>query len=75
VNVIIMEQHPPSPDDEMPTSEEPFAMIERVAPTDEERLDLYRIYREMGGAPYEPNESQFQARHAANQSDEERKAA
>lgn len=37
----------------------PFVIVEVDAPTQTERLGLYAIYREMGGEPYEPEESQL----------------
>jgi hypothetical protein len=57
------EKPPPVRDTEdlAATDEAPFFEVDLPPVTMEDRLDLYEIYREMGGDAFEPNESQFKA--------------
>jgi hypothetical protein len=53
-------------DDLAAIDEAPFIEVDLPPVSIEDRLDLYEIYREMGGAAFEPNESQFKANRAAH---------
>ena len=46
--------------------EPPYCEVDLPPVVPEVRLDLYRIYREMGGDPFEPNESLFRAKRLSS---------
>jgi hypothetical protein len=55
--------------------EAPFFEVDLPPVTMKDKLDLYEIYREMGGDAFEPNESQLQANRMGSAGAETREAA